>query len=252
MFGSVFEIVASRLAFGSIWFLALVPVKETGRGFPRLVLFLALAFLGVAAAWRPRGAGLEEAGPASLLLLAGLALVLPAAIFAPVLPERPARVLLLAASAAGAGHFLALPGASARGDGITGALLLGSVVVSMILGHWYLVSKGLRIRHLVVLTASYVGATVLRGAFAAFSVVPATPIGRTAADLVTGDGLFVLLWIGIGIALPFVVGLLALRTARTGSTQSATGLLYIALVLVLIGELIAGYLGARAGAARGA
>jgi hypothetical protein len=37
------------------------------------------------------------------------------------------------------------------------------------------------------------------------------------------------------------------RTARIRSTQSATGLLYVALVFVLFGELIASYLWAASG-----
>ena len=41
---------------------------------------------------------------------------------------------------------------------------------------------------------------------------------------------------------PFVIGLLVLRCVRLKANQAATGLLYIAEICVLFGELFAAYL----------
>jgi hypothetical protein len=45
-----------------------------------------------------------------------------------------------------------------------------------------------------------------------------------------------------GILGPVLLSILVLRTARLHSNQSTTGLLYVAVVFVLIGELLANFL----------
>ena len=51
---------------------------------------------------------------------------------------------------------------------------------------------------------------------------------------------------GMGFAGPVVAAILAWKTVRIRSTQSATGILYVAMILVLFGELTA-LVGARMG-----
>ena len=48
--------------------------------------------------------------------------------------------------------------------------------------------------------------------------------------------------VGIGLAAPVVITFLVERTLRIRSTQSATGLLYVAVVFVIIGEMISRFL----------
>ena len=52
----------------------------------------------------------------------------------------------------------------------------------------------------------------------------------------------VLLWLpvrwGLGLLLPFVLGVMAWKTARIRSTQSATGILYVVVIFCFLGELL--------------
>ena len=55
---------------------------------------------------------------------------------------------------------------------------------------------------------------------------------------------------GMGFAAPLVATILAWKTVQIRSTQSATGILYAAMALVLFGELTS-LIGARAGGLMG-
>ena len=50
-----------------------------------------------------------------------------------------------------------------------------------------------------------------------------------------------------GLLAPGMLALMALPAVRVRDTQPATGMLYVACVLVLVGEGIAQYLGVRTG-----
>jgi hypothetical protein len=64
--------------------------------------------------------------------------------------------------------------------------------------------------------------------------------GASAASGPTGvSTLFVMVRWGMGVLGPAVATALAWETVRIRSTQSATGILYIAMTLVLFGELTA-------------
>ena len=66
-----------------------------------------------------------------------------------------------------------------------------------------------------------------------------------AIALLLPPGLFYPLRVAIGVVAPLLLAPLVWRTARMQSTQSATGILYAALVFVLIGELSARFLQLR-------
>jgi len=129
---------------------------------------------------------------------------------------------------------------------IGSALLLGSVTVSMILGHWYLVDTSLSIAPLKE------GALWLMGAVAVRWLNVVTVLAREgwevvrvtqAADVFYSTlGLFFLFRAITGLIAPSLLAGPIWQTVRMRSTQSATGLLYVALVLVLFGELIAQFL----------
>ena len=129
---------------------------------------------------------------------------------------------------------------------IGSALLLGSVTVTMVLGHWYLVDAKLPITPLKHGALYFAGAVALRWlnvvtvlAREGWEVVRVTQ----PADIVYSTlGLFFFFRALTGLIAPLLLAGPILQTVRMRSTQSATGLLYVALVLVLFGELIAQFL----------
>jgi hypothetical protein len=58
---------------------------------------------------------------------------------------------------------------------------------------------------------------------------------------------FVLIQVLAGALVPAVLAVMVWRTAAIASTQSATGILYVTLVLVIMGELAGRYLVTLAG-----
>ena len=137
---------------------------------------------------------------------------------------------------------------------VLGALLFGCVVWAMNLGHWYLVSKSLPFGLLVRATQAFALLALARTALALLALGWAArtsrgPAGDALADLVDPmrDGFFFgsrVLW---GLAAPLVLAPFVVKTARMRSNQAATGLLYVAVVFVLVGELLAAYLTLRSG-----
>ncbi len=156
--------------------------------------------------------------------------------------------LMAALGAAGALLASALggSGAIAAAGAMSGVFLLGAVSATMLLGHWYLVDTSLSIRplaiggRLVELAAwARVGVAalaLLTGGYAALRIAsPEDLIYSTSA-------LFFSFRAVTGLAAPIALAFLIRRTIRIRSTQSATGLLYVALILVLFGELTAVFL----------
>lgn len=131
--------------------------------------------------------------------------------------------------------------------GLMGGFLLGASMVNMNLGHWYLIAKGLSFE--VLETASriflvFVLARVVMLAIAVgtFYFLPGS--GRAALQILWApDGylIFFLMRILWGLAGPFVLGVLVFRCVEIHSNTSATGLMYVIVVSLLIGELLANY-----------
>jgi len=106
----------------------------------------------------------------------------------------------------------------------------------------------------VAATAVFASLVVLRTLFAALVLglvarSSAGPAGEAVAGLADPlrEGFFFwsrVLW---GLLAPLVLAPFALKTARMKSNQAATGLLYVGLVFVLVGELLGSYLTLRSG-----
>lgn len=127
-----------------------------------------------------------------------------------------------------------------------GTLLFGWSNGAMILGHWYLIMRGLSFGHFQRATIQLLAAFGIRGVVFAISlcwILQSTAVEQGHAAAPTADALFFysrLLW---GLLLPVVLAFMAWRCARRCSNQAGTGLLYITEVAVLLGEIIAGYMG---------
>lgn len=130
---------------------------------------------------------------------------------------------------------------------LTSALLMGAAAGAMILGHYYLVVRDLPIQALRRLTILLIVAIALRTVVVAIVLAgPAHPglaEARTvAAGLWSIDGVFVWMRLLFGIAGPLSLVWFIWKTVEIRSTQSATGILYVQLFLVMAGELLAKYL----------
>jgi protein NrfD len=126
---------------------------------------------------------------------------------------------------------------------LLGGLLFGSVLLTMNLGHWYLVSRTLP---LSLLFRAAIAFAVLAGGRAIYLLVAAiadpNPAGWEALTSLDRDLLFFLFRVLWGIAGPVALSYYVFQTSKMRSNQAATGLLYVALIFVLIGELLSSYL----------
>jgi hypothetical protein len=131
---------------------------------------------------------------------------------------------------------------------LSGAVLLGASHATMVLGHWYLVMRQLSFVHLRRYTLAFAIVIVLRlvvciGLIAAFN-----NMGTAEADGVSRllsmdrNGMFFAMRLGGGIVLPAVLAYMSYRCVQLKANQAATGLLYLAEVAVLFGEVFASYL----------
>lgn len=252
MFGSLTYLLFSQLAVGGM--LSIIPVPpEAGKSFFRFCALVCFALICLAIVSR-----LETlAGLAGRLLVLFGALTLAYAVT--VIKDRPSRGLLLMAAAVGATSVL-LDGIIrtessmpwwAHGLGaaytLSSALFLGSTIFAMILGHWYLVVPTLPIQPLRDLTLLMVGSTLAKAALVAVTLYAYYHYG-TASHRETIDafgnlqGLFFWARVLFGLVGPLVLCYMTWATVKINSTQSATGLLYVATILVLLGEPISRFL----------
>ena len=136
-----------------------------------------------------------------------------------------------------------LPAAAA---GFSAAGLLGATAATMVLGHWYLVDTALPIRPLAFGASLFLGGAALRvlvaGLALAFGGTAALRLTAPSDLIYSTTALFFSFRAITGLAAPLVLAWLVRSTVRIRSTQSATGLLYVALILVLFGELTAVFL----------
>ncbi len=121
---------------------------------------------------------------------------------------------------------------------IVSSLVLGAALLGMILGHWYLTEPGLPIAPLRYLSWVFFGTLCLRGLLTAQRLAA---VGWLGLDL-WPVGLFAGIRIVVGLVMPGLLAGLILYCVRTRSTMSATGLLYLALIMVGAGEAVARYL----------
>lgn len=135
---------------------------------------------------------------------------------------------------------------------LSSILLLGAAASAMVLGHWYLVVLDLPITALrrltILLVVGLIVRSVLVGWVLAGPVHAAYEDARAvAAGLWSPDGVFVWMRLLFGLAGPLSLLWFIWKTVEIRSTQSATGILYVQLFLVLSGELLAKYLRIAAG-----
>ncbi len=131
---------------------------------------------------------------------------------------------------------------------LTAAMFLGVFVLAMIFGHWYLVKsmpKRLLARMaellIVILIARLL---VVLATFWIYSsqVASGHAVLDQLMDMWRGHGLFFWQRMLAGLGIPAVLSYMIWKTAKLGANQSATGLLYVGVVFVIIGEMISKYI----------
>jgi hypothetical protein len=131
-------------------------------------------------------------------------------------------------------------------DDLTAAAFLGSALTAMLIGHSYLIAPAMSLTPLYRLLGALAASTVLRIGVATVGLWlwTATASGTTLDNEM-------ILWLavrwGIGFVGPLILCWLAWETARIRSTQSATGILYVVVILCFLGDLTGQLLLSRTG-----
>jgi hypothetical protein len=221
-----------RLAFGLAVGMALTSPQKVFSGFYRnhLYVTLGLATLAALVLWQWNIAAAVFAGSAAVLSFVGAASWLYEA-------KRLGMALIVAV--AGCSLAAAWLGASDTDlfhsvELIVSGMVLGVTFAAMLLGHWYLNAPGMELqplrRLLIVAAIAIVVQMVLVGAGLVAEAMHRPSVGYDWL-------LFILLRWSFGLL--GVLGLLwmAWQTLKIPNTQSATGILYVAVIGVFIGEL---------------
>ena len=120
--------------------------------------------------------------------------------------------------------------------------ILGSVNLAMILGHWYLVVRGMPIEPLKRLSVSLLASSIAR----VILVIVVLGVASEAElyRIAVAQGIFFWMRVGWGLVGPLVLFPMIWGTVKIRSTMAATGILYVAVVAVVIGEVLSTYLSA--------
>jgi hypothetical protein len=229
---------------GTALLLLFFPPRTLGKGFFLLHGAISFSLVALAAVARPAGLSPGVAPLAAMLL----GLYSLAAQFGRAAAARPLLLAGAAVAAFGAAR-VALVAPRTPGSGWTvasaavGGLFFGAVVLTMNLGHWYLVSRSLPFQLLARGATLFAALAAARaGLLGAAIAVNPRPEGLEALLSLDRDALFFLFRVVWGLVGPLALSYFVWRTAAMKSNQAATGLLYVALVFVLIGELLSSYL----------
>ena len=132
---------------------------------------------------------------------------------------------------------------------LLGGFILCGALFSMILGHWYLNVVSLPISMLRSTVKFLILIVALRFIWdmgyifmGEVSTIRAgsLPVSMTQF-LQTFDGFFLIFALFFGTLLPLILGILTLKTIAIKSTQSATGLLYVIVISVVMADLFYKY-----------
>jgi len=125
---------------------------------------------------------------------------------------------------------------------LTSALVLGAVATGLSLGHWYLIDLGLSIEPLRRLFRYFVIVLLVHLAVLAMTLVTMAlgsgPGPAAVATLWREHALLLALRIVLGPLTALGLGYLIHRTLEIPQTMAATGLFYIAILAVMVGELL--------------
>lgn len=223
------------------------------RGFFILTASVVLLCAGLAAyaASLARQSGAGGAAGLAVVLAVATTAVTALSLLALLLRRLPAaRVLGLLSLPVAAAMLVALalvaePSPVAAGLLVlAGALFMGAVTDGLLLGHWYLVDRGLDREHIRRLAIILLAAVAVE--------VVALVVGGARGDVAPTEGFSPFLTVGGGVVyMTIVLGMvgitaliavlihLALRETRPRAVQAATGFFYLAVITAFTAELAA-------------
>jgi hypothetical protein len=250
---SWFPVFLHLFAMGTGASLIAVPYRQIGKYYFNfhstvLLVLVAVAIL-VGHPWSDLGQG-----SAYMRVVAGLSMLYALLVLGQSVVVRAAEadlrpdILILPVSVGAIFIIMAAFGWTAYGTGaavlltahlLSGAMVLGTSLVAMSTGHWYLANAQLSFDILIRLCRMFVAAIGIKAAIVAIYAVTRFEEYWRLEDfykLVMG------VRIAAGIVLAVALALMSLSCAKRHANQSATGILYVAVVFVLIGETISLYL----------
>src|SRR5947207_3348429 len=230
------------LAAGFVLFLPLVGRRNSGVKFYRLVFIIgaALALCASAAHFiaHRRDLALADAITVALTIIVYLVLRYPKRLIF----RASAALLGIAYLVAGVISYDAAIRPTHIAWSIAGALasiaLLGSVNLAMTLGHWYLVVRGMAIDPLRRLSMATLYATIAKIIVVVFAIA----IGGIFREVAIRHGIFFWMRTGWGLLGPLILFPMVWGTVKIRSTMAATGILYVDVVAVVIGEVLGAWL----------
>jgi len=224
-----------RCGWGLAAALAVTPAALVPAGFFRANLLVVLGIASVAAFL----ARAEVPGPAWLLTVAAAAIAWIGSIAwyaertrGGVLACRLAAMMLAAATVL----VQQRPGAVAAGEALVSGLVVGLTVHAMLLGHWYLNAPGMSVDALRKMIDWALAAWGLQLVLSVVGVVGGDRVATASGG--TATALLALRWLAGLAGLPVLL-VMSRKTLDIPNTQSATGILYVACLAAILGELTA-------------
>jgi hypothetical protein len=238
-----------RLAAGMLAALLLLPAGQVNPRFFRTHFLTALGLTAVAAVFLRDAATpwlwLALAGAVAGCFIGSMVWSLDGAPGGRVVNVAAVGFLGTAVALAGRGSPTDPGVAWQAADELTSTALLGTAMTAMLIGHSYLIAPTMSIAPLVRLLGALAVATILRLAVAGAGLwFWSESHSLTILSEVT-------IWLPVrwllGFVGPLVLAGLAWQTAKIRSTQSATGILYVVVILCFLGELTGQLLRATTG-----
>jgi hypothetical protein len=249
-----------RLTFGIAVSMALTPSRLVTSGFFRIHLWVLLGIgtFAVPAIYTARHLSAADASGLwwwQLGMAAGCAVVsYVGAVIWMYEAARPGKAAIwLVAALALVGMLLPLAdkveGITILGtlDRITGSLVLGSITTAMLLGHWYLNTPSMKLaplqRLIIFIGVAIVARMLLGGLCAGLEAHRLSLSGNLSTSWLV---FLSLRWLA-GLIGTLCLAWMTWLTLKIPNTQSATGILYAAMILAFIGELTAQLMSVRGG-----
>ena len=235
-----------RFGWGMAVGLLLTPSGDVPAGFFRVNLLVVmglatLAALAAATAW-PLGIVCGVCAVAAVAAwLGGIGWLAARRGFAIGCTAVVMLALAAATVASGAAAETAAKGLVGAVASLSAGLVIGLSVHAMLLGHWYLNAPGMRVDILQTIVLWTLAAWGLEMVIAVAGLPTLLGLLADPATAALGG----LRWIAGLLGLPVLL-VMSRRTLEIPNTQSATGILYVACLAAIVGELTAQLLSERA------
>lgn len=269
MLKTIFFSLFTHISVGLIFTILFISKEEIGKLYFRVTTFVAFVLIFTALLAKPFGefqilqiVGLTGTKQNSLeqitylLLILSVILIILYNLYLPRLHRTTLSIIFLLGIIAISNHALMVSDSNDYGtlkkamvitNAISSSVVSGSVVSAMITGHWYLVKHNLSLNPLRNASLIYIISVLFRIIIIILTFLTFWQMEQTHALAnkifgLTVEGIFFIGRVVIGLIIPLIFGFMIWGTVKIRSTQSATGILYATIILVLMGEVFAKYI----------